>query len=275
MFKQSANVIPCIRSLRTTGSRCSVVIFTDSGVYNSVPFIEFLTGCGVSVINIGALFSHERNYLFMLRNSACYDFLRLREALFDRVILIDLFDTVFQGDPFTEEITRDTIAFSVETAVVRGNHLKGAAILIGSDAANRHLGWKHVINCGTVIGTTQTVLAFLGLEFHLTRRLPRNKYVELIETNYPDQALVNVLVRMDMLASRGMNVRLYDVDELYVTTYKLYTRPYNFRLGFYRPNATYPVLVHNFDRVASFCRSIIRACPQQFATPDHYVRCMA
>jgi hypothetical protein len=211
----------------------------------------------------------------MLRNSACYDFLRLREGLFDRVILIDLFDTVFQGDPFTEEITRGIIAFSTETAVIRGNHLKGAAILVGADAAQSRLSWQHVINCGTVIGTTQTVLGFLGLEFDLTRRLPKDRYVELIETSYPDQALVNVLVRMDILTNRGMKVRLYHVDELYATTYKVYRQPYDFRLGFYRPNATYPVLVHNFDRVSRFCRSILSACPPQFDTPDQYVRCLA
>jgi hypothetical protein len=97
-----------------------VVIFTDSTVYTSAPFIGFLSGCGVTVINIGTLFSNQRNYLFMLRNSACYDFLRIREGLFDRVILFDLFDTVFQGDPFTVEIIRDIIAFSTETAVIRG-----------------------------------------------------------------------------------------------------------------------------------------------------------
>jgi hypothetical protein len=218
MFLRSASVVPCIRSLRTSGSRCSVVIFTDSDVFASIPFRAFLADCGCALISIGKLFSDKRNYLFMLRNSACYDWLRYRDWLFDRVILIDLFDTIFQGDPFTEEITENVIAFSVETAKIRGNHLRGAAILAGRAAADQKVAWQDVVNCGTVIGSTRTVLSFLALEFRLIRKLAPKEYEALIATNYPDQALVNVLVRLNRPSDHGMRVRLYTVEELYVTT---------------------------------------------------------
>jgi hypothetical protein len=187
--------------------------------------------------------------------------------------LIDLFDTIFQGDPFTEEITENVIAFSVETAKIRGNHLTGAAILAGRKEADAKVAWQDVVNCGTVIGSTRTVLSFLALEFRLIRQLAPEQYTALIATNYPDQALVNVLVRLDILNHSGMSVRLYTVEELYVTTYKVYKRPYNFSLGNYAPNGVFPVLVHNYDRVGTFCRSITAACPAEFPTPDQYVRC--
>jgi hypothetical protein len=273
MFRRSAGVIPCVRTLRTAGSRCTVVVFTDAAVFSAIGFHRYLADCGVTLVNVGALFSERRNFLFMLRNSACYDWLRYRDFLFDRVILIDLFDTVFQGDPFTDEIADDVIAFSVETAQIRGNHLRGAALLVGAADADSRVAWQPVVNCGTVMGSTRTVLSFLALEFRLIRRLPWADYVALIETNYPDQALVNVLVRLGMLAEHGMTVRLYGVEELYVTTYKVYKRPYTFRIGEYAPSGVYPVLVHNYDRVKEFCRSITAACPPEFDTPDQYVRC--
>jgi hypothetical protein len=239
----------------------------------SARLLDSLRDCGCTVINTGTLFSQDRNYLFMLRNSATYDFLRFRTHLFDRVILFDLFDTIFQGDPFTREINETMIGFSLETALIRGNHLRGAIILVGKEMSMEKLFWRPVINCGTVIGSMHAVMIFLKMEFDMVKNLSRKDYVTLIETAYPDQALVNVLVRGGFVEAQGLNVRLYEHFELFVSLYKVFKWEYNMTFGHYAPKGVYGLLIHLYDRSPEFCASVAAACPQEFEVPNQYVRC--
>lgn len=279
MFKRAENIVPMLRTLRSTGSKCSVVVFTDIDIYKQLPprLLEFVRDCGCTIVDTGVLFSTERRYLFMLRNSAAYDFLRARHYLFDRVLLIDLFDTVFQGDPFMEDLKDDLIGFSEEHgSVVRGNHIKGCEILCGKKTAHKYLMWKPMINCGTVVGTIHSMMVFLEQFFALISGLSQENYVKLIETNYPDQAIVNVLVRTGILERCGLRVKLFDHTEQFASMFRTHKLQYDFRMGSYRPNASmpYPLVLHNFDRtVHEFCWDLLRVCPQEFPIFGPYTRC--
>ncbi|OHT05377.1 hypothetical protein TRFO_05962 [Tritrichomonas foetus] len=277
MFFQSFNLIPCIRSLRTTGSKCSAVIFTDTSLMNQITseFQKIMNDCGCAIFSIGTLSTKERKYLFMLRNIIANQFLEKNQNLFKRIIVFDLYDTIFQGDPFTADFYEDVIGFSIETTKIRGNHFKGVSIILGSEKASSKCYKKKIVNCGTIIGTTKVVLKFLKLFIQQTEKLSKSDFVDLIETQFPDQAIVNSFICGGIFDENGIKYHLYHATDDYISLYLLFRNKLNFTLGNFIWNSTkFPLLIHLFDRSKRFCKSVTKACPPTFNSTFPYIRCL-
>lgn len=278
MFSKSFNLIPSLRSLRTTGSKCGVIIFTDSKLYHQIneALFTFLKNCGCLMVNAGELLTSTKKKLFMARNLVIYEFLKLNYLYLSRIIIIDLYDTIFQGDPFNDYFLNDTIGLSLETTKIQGDHIKGISILFGQKKANQLCLKRKIINCGTIIGTSHVVLKFLDLFIETANKLSDTDYKELVDTGFPDQSIVNALVCGQILDEHGIKYHLYTVHEDYVSLHKIYrNKTLNLTLGnFIYDSSYYPLLVHLFDRSKMFCQSVLNACPQTFDIPFEYIRCM-
>lgn len=280
MFIKSYNLIPSIRSIRSTMSSCSIIIFTDSYLYDSInpDLAEFFNNCGCFLINIGTLPFSDRNNLFMMRNYVTYQFLQVNSHLFDRIIIIDLYDTIFQGDPFISTFPTDTIGVSTETLKIQGRHLEGAKILLGDKLAMSNCDHRQIVNCGTILGGTKVMLQFLQQFITMANRLNKNDYAALVRTRFPDQAIVNSLICGNILTEIHIKYRLYNASDEYITIYKLFRNRYlDFSLGnFIYQSEEYPLLIHLFDRSRQFCKSVLDSCPPIFEIPKtyNYIRCM-
>lgn len=278
MFVKSFNLIPSLRSLRTTGSKCGMIIFTDSELFQKFnnSLLKFLEDCGCLIINVGKLSTSRKKTLFMARNLVIYKFLKINYKLLKRVIIIDLYDTIFQGDPFNDYFLNDAIGLSLETTKIQGSHIDGISILFGREKANQMCYKRKIINCGTILGSSQLVMKFLSLFLTFATNLDYLKFKELINTGYPDQAIVNALVCGNILDQHGIKYHLYTQSENYVSLHKIFRRKeLNFSLGNFIFNSSYyPVLIHLFDRSRMFCKSVLDACPPYFDIPFDYIRCL-
>jgi hypothetical protein len=118
-ISQLVNVYPLIRTLRTTRCKARFILFVDTLAVErySSRFAELRT-CGVQFINLGPnpTDSLPRD---LLRQVCYHRFLAVNRFAIDRVLVIDLFDTVFQSDPFTSSFLRDRVYYSTETALIR------------------------------------------------------------------------------------------------------------------------------------------------------------
>jgi hypothetical protein len=79
--------------------------------------------CGCLLFPVPVIKTKFRKGITCLsRMMICYDFMRNRHWLFDRVLLTDFFDTVFQGDPFYKGLGRDFVGFS-DLDIMGDSHL--------------------------------------------------------------------------------------------------------------------------------------------------------
>ena len=100
------NLAPLLRTLRTTGSKCGVVLLTDDDAKIDPITQEIAENCGLQIYRCGkyvpppGLPYAPYAYVYYLINA----FLEQNKNNLGRVILVDLFDTVFQGDPFNVQV---------------------------------------------------------------------------------------------------------------------------------------------------------------------------
>ena len=110
--KKVWNIALLQRTLRTTKSNASLVILLDREAIDSIDNItfKFFENCSTQVVLIPDVpyKSHHfgcKNYLIPLM----YLFLKYNRFMINRVIFVDLYDTLFQGDPFNSLIRKQEI----------------------------------------------------------------------------------------------------------------------------------------------------------------------
>ena len=107
---QVRNLGPFMRTLRTTGSKCGVVLLTDDNTIIDPITEEIAINCGLQIYRCGIF---EPPPLYYAPNAYVYYYIKaFLEKNIDklhRVIVVDLFDTVFQGDPFNVQVNGEYI----------------------------------------------------------------------------------------------------------------------------------------------------------------------
>ena len=100
------NIEVFVRTLRTTGSMSSCVILLDNITYNELSKETYkeLIQCGAQIINCGPVNIVEYIDAYNYCYAYTFFFIEANRHLIDRVIRFDMFDTVFQGDPFNTQI---------------------------------------------------------------------------------------------------------------------------------------------------------------------------
>ena len=113
------------RSIRTAHSKCHIVIICDQKAISDLPKkrYEAAVKCGVQFIVVplkewnGDYFAYASvGYYYVLA------FLLRNRGKFKRVVYQDLFDSVFQGDPFTKDLITSYNEIHVTTEYFKGNN---------------------------------------------------------------------------------------------------------------------------------------------------------
>ena len=100
------NLSPFMRTLRTTGSKCGVVLLTDDDAFIDPVTLELSENCGLQIYRCGKFnpppdhYYAPHGYVYYLIHA----FLKKNVNNIGRVIILDLFDVVFQGDPFNIQV---------------------------------------------------------------------------------------------------------------------------------------------------------------------------
>ena len=114
-----------IRTLRTTKSKASCVYIIEKDLYNSLHenLTDLLDKCKVQIITFDFPSSGidfiKKNYCFHLAEL----FLRYNQVTIKRVIICDLYDVLFQGDPFHELLPKNQLHIVDEGFTYNGNDM--------------------------------------------------------------------------------------------------------------------------------------------------------
>lgn len=109
-FGNIDGILPFVRSLRTTNCKATLVVLIDDIAYSKLTENHWkqIDGCGIVFHNIGRC-------LFELNSGTAglpvVRYLVSQYKYVDRVFYSNIFDVAFQGDPFTQSVTRDKVFF--------------------------------------------------------------------------------------------------------------------------------------------------------------------
>jgi hypothetical protein len=266
------NVVPFTRTLRTTGCRAIFVLFCDKSAWLPINsrLSDFLDGCGCSVIVLPE-FKGSWQRLVVVRLEVVYYFLRSRSSLFDRVLIADLFDIVFQGDPFHKGLGSNFVGISEEDIPCDRSQRGGARLLIGRQVTQFWYG-SVCKNGGMIIGGMHQIISFLAVFTEFADTIPESKLVRIPIT---DQVIMNVLLGLGAFQNKGISFRFWGLPDEYRVLWSYFGRTNaTYLLGEYRlfKDGKYPLLLHMFDRWRGLSRSVNKACPPLFPVRHPYIR---
>jgi hypothetical protein len=94
--------------------------------------------CGVIVVDCGTIDPAWREHEWRVKWSIVYDFLSANPYQFQRFIMVDGYDTFFQGDVFDDTITENKLYFASELILINQRSMpKGWTEAFSSILANR------------------------------------------------------------------------------------------------------------------------------------------
>jgi hypothetical protein len=108
-----SGLIPFCRSVRTVGCNAQVVILSNPATFAKLTKSEenIISNCGVTLVSYGQVASLRWETEVIFRFSVIYDYLYHHKHLFGRVFIVRLSDVMFQSDPFTPDISSDSVYF--------------------------------------------------------------------------------------------------------------------------------------------------------------------
>lgn len=258
-------VLPFIRSLRTTGSSCTVFLFTDSVAREKMTQdeISVLENCSVNIINTGNYSRMSTTEIAFLRYPIFYDFLYTRRHLIDRVIAVDLYDTVFQGDPFTEDLDKNVLYFVSENATVAECYLSSIWLKQTSEEVYEKLKNKHILTAGVLIGGIVPMLQFLDT-YHNATRPPKA----------PDQGYFVYMAYEFMNESTNVMTRICDEKDGVIVLHYFNEVKRNFVFGDFKSSSSpmYPMIIHQYDKLPVLAKSVANSCPKGKLKTSQYIR---
>lgn len=252
-----------IRSIRNAKCQAKVFILCDENAAKQIEVQhneQLFTACGLVIAIFGNLpqIPNERGWegFYMYRQAIRYDFLYRHKELFDRVILCDLFDTIFQGDPFTTEIKTDQIYLTKENNAWGKvyNDKSNSARILGISIFKRVKN-NSIINGGTLIGGYMPILSLI--EALCSNFDPQ----DLLSFYADDQEYINSIYYANYI-QLPYKMNLLNNDEGYANVCWWPRTKLNFRLGrFAFTNWSIPpLIIHQYDKNTIYF-DVNRSCP--------------
>ena len=264
------NIFPFVRSLRTTGSMASIVLLMDDKAFNSLSpdTVRLLKNCSIQWFNIGVVNKLKKSSsIFAQKHIIAYDFIYKSASMFDRMLLIDLYDVVFQDDPFFSEVDPNSLII-IKEARLFGDDPKNRERVEAVMKMNKFMYDSHALNGGVIYGSPIILLKYETLYFSQFN-------ISNIDGTHKtcDQGYMNYLYLSGELLMHGFKLKLWHRDQGYESLASTKARP-NAALGkvyFLNKRA---IVIHMFDRSDDMIRMVLAACPQgnYAVAPKSYTR---
>ena len=276
-----------IKTLRTVGCRASLIIFTNNITYLSIRHhlkgarLQHLMGnCGVSFIIISKIPQNFRCYDF-IRIYSYYQFLAIRKHLIDRVLMFDIYDTIFQGDPFSDDIDFDGIGFTQDSILLE----KDAGPFGYQSFFHTILNYKYdpiihgkqnMINSGVVFGRATHIVSFLeNLFFPPLLPYLTNTSQIINSWQWFDQGYLNVIMWSDWFPNKKDKFVFFQENNSFISIYHLKEEKLNCsELGKITViNSKYPArLIHQYDRKPGIVEKVQKKCFGKLDTNKTFIR---
>ena len=250
------NILTFLRTLRSVGSRCTVVFLCTESFIQSFNQEELtaIRSCGAIIVNIKEL--KEIDWIFPIssRFAVAQLFLSKFNGAFDRVILADAFDTYFQMDPFQEQFGTKYAYATVEDDNLAYNHPN-------SDWLKRidNNYWtilyinKKILCAGLIYGGMVPMLKFL------------DKFVdiEFWKTKTPhtlDQPLLNLMYYKHMLP-KSFKIDKNAKNMVSASSWFFKKKPNSLGLMKIVMESNVPSAIHQYNRICQLNERVQEICP--------------
>lgn len=164
--KYNCGLILNIKSLKSTGSLCRIILFASSKFDFTPHILSFFKVNNVEIVfNANDQIANRSFSPHMLRYEFEYHWLLKHQHEVDRVFHSDAFDVFFQGDPFNS-VSNESLTFIVEPHCFRscGWNLAWINQCYGPVGA-KLLNHRFIICSGSISGPTNEYIKFLKLLF--------------------------------------------------------------------------------------------------------------
>ncbi|EAX97939.1 hypothetical protein TVAG_316040 [Trichomonas vaginalis G3] len=208
---------------------------------------------GIILIDVGNTQLIQPDDVFCQAYIYMINFIRRNFWDVNRVIKIDLYDTVFQGDPFTQSLPKGAVHLLEE-----GLSFLSSEGNVNMDLLNA-LGYKvqdfnyHYVCAGYFGGDVEEILNFLSfsLTFYLFGR------------HWHDQALFNYLLMTGIYENNHIFIKKYDSLSLvrHLSGIKLRDNQFLGNVTSAYRNDRYAAIIHHYYLGKDFLYSIYRSCP--------------
>lgn len=277
------NVHAFVSSCRTTGCRARIVTLIDSNTFKKYDdeYFQQLKNCGVELIDIGDLREVLRTNIFFIRYIFFNNYLNEHEKEFNRIIICDLFDAVFQHDPFTPDFKTDTVYFASEHQKMITNkfnkiYTKGCFDNLyridPTKKATKELESRlfdgDIINCGVIGGGIEPIHKFIKYMLNIGDPSKKVAYAD-------DQGCLNLFIRGKFFDE----LFKYQIDAGNGSFLVSFGNTYFYRsgtlkdmhLGQYDSNNNIPAIIHQINRCNYIAKDIKYTCPANIHQYDSYV----
>lgn len=248
------NFLTLIRSIRSTGCKASIVVMISVNATSNMTQIyrKHLEDCGVTLLSMPDFFRVNGIHGNLLRHLFFALFVNMYEKDFDRVIILDIYDTIFQRDPFNEDFSLGKVQFSYETVKYSKNRVNLRWLKAIDPKFKKSFYYRLYPICSGLFGGTTTAL----IKFY--RKYVNLSYWEWINTKCQDQGLLNYLWYHHKLD----DVMYVDFKHHLVSAYcSDFSWEYSEKGFTQYKDGTVPAVMHQYDRRGPPTLMIMKACP--------------
>jgi hypothetical protein len=177
-----------LKSLRKYNSHCKVVIICEKDkIFEDL--IKFSNEMNFEIYSNFTIKYHMLYYRFEIFN----DYLKQNKNIFEKILLSDINDVIFQEDPFSINFTEE-IYCALEQSILNDYNNSSSNVnmewidqctLLTKTNYNNYIN-KYVVCAGTILGNYNGIIKFL--DFY--KKIQNNQYNKICN----DQGILNVYV---------------------------------------------------------------------------------
>ena len=244
-----------VRTFRTSGSKARLIMFTNHDLMPKEMY-QLLTDCGVNIVDVPVFKKAPPLQRRKSRFPLIFDLVNTIPEHFNRIMYLDLFDSLFQGDPFIAEINPNQLYATIERSYIkylwswrRVRNLPGYDYSVDYEKKIPNSGW-FVASPKIVKICVEMVVAMYG------------PHLKKIRSN--DQILFDWLIFSGNYERAGLTTNMTE------SHYSLWTAIAKDTFGYYSEklgNFTHkvtdvnPLLFHQYDRNVWMTKAVRNQCP--------------
>ncbi|OHT03867.1 hypothetical protein TRFO_01596 [Tritrichomonas foetus] len=258
-----------LRTLRTTGSRCRVILFLDNVKTIEHHFLRFFSSCQIEPVFVPKASYNDhilKEFSKMSRYYYYQQWLRIHIEEVDRVLHTDTFDVIFQSDPFIDNTNflplnqTNLLYFTFEPVSIGESRwtAEWIAKCYGPNIVHKYK--KKPVSCsGVTLGHAKAFLKYLDI-------MIGKKHWKTCFGDSLDQAHHNYILYHGDLNSAGLVVKSLDCNSQFLTMHfccKIGKCKYDVESEIVYGNNTniVPVLVHQYNRWKNLTKRNENFCP--------------
>lgn len=248
------NMFVFARSLRTVGCMASIILFVTHDMYNLLTPDEIYVSksCGINIVQLNKyknIYDDRRSMKMLIYKRFINDYY----YMFDRIYMADMYDTFFQGDPFSSFLADDKVTVSIERVHIFHHEWFSERLRQHDNCSDfdKIYSPRYLLNIGIVIGKSHMIHMFYNHMFN--NDFWKHRFCD-------DQPILNILHKRNI-------VNFIDVDYkglLYISShYSIFQTKPDSDGFFHEVNLSwYPAVIHQYDRICPVMTHVREICPR-------------